>query len=319
MLRDAPTVSVLTIHHGPMRTLNRLKHALAAQTYPHAKFTWIVIDDASWEDPPEWYDTPDTPFAIEAHRLENNVGRARARNLALQLAKGEIIAFIDSDMEPVTVWLEMMVRAVLHTDGVIAGRYDPHPSLNPSAFLQYSHTRGAHKHHPGDRIPGRYFTSGNSAFPRHVLDIASEFDEGFEGWGGEDLEFAIRLENAGMFFYYEPRARSFHEHDITWTQQVQRYQAFSDHAIPRLLDRHPHLECQLSLNKLRIRPGRGLMAGVIRPWLLRNLCSEPVFEFINCLVTAFPRFPWPAKVFDYLVFQLYSRSYARNLQHGVHP
>ncbi len=314
MLKNAPLVSVLTIHHGSNDQLNRLKAALAAQSYPTDSFRWVVIDDASPESPPEWFDTPDSKFEIQAVRLPENVGRAKARNVALWHATGDIVAFIDSDMEPVTVWLEMLVRGVLKTQGVIAGRYDPHPSIELDAFQRYVHTRGAHKHVPGTRIPGRYFTSGNCAFPRFFLDHVDCFDEDFAGWGGEDLEFAIRLEKKGAVFHYEPRAKAYHEHRVNWSQQAERYSDFGEYAVPRLLAKHPDLEAKLSLSKLKFSPNLGVVYGLLQPLFLRLTCSDAVYQFVHDKVIEYGCcFPWPARVFDYMIFQLYSRAYKRDL------
>jgi glycosyltransferase involved in cell wall biosynthesis len=313
MLKNAPLVCVLTIHHGPNSSLNRLKDALAKQSYPMHRFRWVVIDDASPDSPPEWFDSSDERFEISAVRLPENVGRAKARNHALAQANGEIVAFIDSDMEPVSVWLEMLVRGVQKTKGVIAGRYDPDPSIELDSFQRYVHTRGAHKHVPGTRIPGRYFTSGNCAFPRFFLEHVDGFDEGFSGWGGEDLEFAIRLEKKGAVFHFEPRARSFHDHRVTWEEQANRYLDFGVFAMPRLLEKHPGLEGKLSLSKLRFSLNMGLVEGLLQPLLLRLVCNDAVYQRVHALVCQYKDIPWPARVFDYMVFHLYSRAYARNL------
>ncbi|MBS1262161.1 MAG: Hyaluronan synthase [Calditrichaeota bacterium] len=309
MLRDAPFASVLTIHRGPTRDLERMRTALLAQSYPADRFEWVVVDDASPGPQPDWLDAWRGPFSLNAVRLEHNAGRAAARNTALSTASGEIVAFLDSDMEPVPVWLEMHVRAVLGTGGVIVGRYDLHPSLPSDAFLRYAHTRGVHKHPPGACVPGRYFVSGNSAFPRALHETYGGFDERFTGWGGEDLEYGLRFERAGVPIHYEPRARSFHDHRVTWERQEERYRRFGRHALPLLLAKYPEAEHLLSLSRLRNDPRAGFFPGIVQPAALRAVCRESAYRRVRDAVRRAPNAPWPAFVFDYMVFHLYSRGY----------
>lgn len=307
-------VSIITTHRGDPLRLTNLLSSLERQSYPLHTVEWVVVDDASPEGAPAWFQLYEGPLSIVPIALEENIGRARARNLAIKKAKGEILAFIDGDMEAGPVWLEMLVRGVRSSDGVVLGCHDPHPSLPDTAWIRYYHSRGAHKHQPGDTIPGRYYASGDSALPAKLIKEFGSFDERFSAWGGEDLEFGFRLEKAGVPFSYEPRARILHNHYRDWNEAEKNYLRYGDEAIPLLLELHPELADHLSLNRL-FKPAADDFLSKMKHTLLRTACKPFVYSILKYATLRCPRLPWPARVFDFMIFYLYSRTF--RAQHGV--
>ena len=307
-------VSIITTHRGDPLRLTNLLSSLERQTYPLEHVEWVVVDDASPEGAPAWFQLYEGPLTLVPIALEKNVGRARARNLAIKKARGKILAFIDGDMEAGTVWLEMLVRGVEGTGGVVLGCHDPHPNLPDTAWIRYYHSRGAHKHQPGDVIPGRYYASGDSALPAKLIKEFGAFDERFSEWGGEDLEFGFRLEKAGVVFSYEPRARILHNHYRGWEEAEANYLRYGDQAIPLLLEIHPELADHLSLNRL-LKSESESSSSDLGHTLLLILLKPYVYKLLKLITTRCPRLPWPDKVFDFMIFYLYSRTFRD--QHGV--
>ena len=55
------------------------------------------------------------------------------------------------------------------------------------------------------------FTAGNSSVPREFLQAIGGFDEEFCGWGFEDNDLALRLQEAGLPLYFEPTISTLHQ------------------------------------------------------------------------------------------------------------
>jgi glycosyltransferase involved in cell wall biosynthesis len=91
---SAPRVSVILPTYNRAHLLPRAIESVLAQT--HADFELIVVDDASTDE------TADVVAGINdarvsLYRLDANGGAAAARNVGLAHARGEFLAFIDSD------------------------------------------------------------------------------------------------------------------------------------------------------------------------------------------------------------------------------
>src|SRR5690606_2178999 len=114
----APRVSVVVPVRDRRAMLAELLHALAAQTYADAEV--IVVDDGSTDGSAE-----------EAERRGVRVvrgdgqGAVAARQAGVKAARGEILAFTDSDCVPEPGWLEAGVRAVDAGADVVQGHTRP--------------------------------------------------------------------------------------------------------------------------------------------------------------------------------------------------
>src|SRR5262245_46024865 len=96
-----PFVSVIIPVYNNPDGLRRCLHALEAQTYPKSRYEIIVVDNGS--------DTPPADMVRAFDRvtlLEEAVPSSyAARNRGLAQARGEVIAFTDSDCIPAPDWL----------------------------------------------------------------------------------------------------------------------------------------------------------------------------------------------------------------------
>src|SRR5688572_22754402 len=99
--------------------LHRCLAALEEQTYPGDRFEVIVVDNGSKHDPAEIVaEFPHAKLAREA-----KPSSYAARNVGIALAKGDILAFTDSDCVPTKQWLEAGVAALTSSPdcGMVAG------------------------------------------------------------------------------------------------------------------------------------------------------------------------------------------------------
>jgi len=98
MLSSSPLVSVIIPTYNRAKLLPRALESVLAQDYPHLEI--IVIDDASTDETPNVLKAFADP-RIQVFRHPENKGHGAACETGIRCAKGELIAFLDSD----DVWL----------------------------------------------------------------------------------------------------------------------------------------------------------------------------------------------------------------------
>jgi glycosyltransferase involved in cell wall biosynthesis len=115
-------VSVIIPVFNDHERLKLCLQALESQTYPQDLYEIIVIDNASHERVEETV----RQFRQVSVAYEKQRGSYAARNKGILLAKGEILAFTDSDCIPASDWIETGVRQLLSTPGcgLVAGRIE---------------------------------------------------------------------------------------------------------------------------------------------------------------------------------------------------
>ncbi|MCT9090951.1 glycosyltransferase family 2 protein [Streptomyces sp. ASQP_92] len=131
-----PLVSVIIPNYNYGRSIGLCVEAAQNQTYPNIEI--IVIDDCSTDD------SAATAAALGARVVSTgtNSGVAVARNLGAELARGEVLVFLDSD---VAMHPDAVERSVaLLTDGVdgvkygaVCGTYEPEPLIRDSLIEEY--------------------------------------------------------------------------------------------------------------------------------------------------------------------------------------
>jgi glycosyltransferase involved in cell wall biosynthesis len=90
-----PLVTIIIPTFNRRRWIGECLDSVKRQTYPHIET--LVIDDCSTEGTVEWLQaSPDYSFA-KIRVQPKNGGASIARNTGIEMARGELIAFIDSD------------------------------------------------------------------------------------------------------------------------------------------------------------------------------------------------------------------------------
>lgn len=104
-----PLVSIIIPFRNQLRWLEPCLQSCFEQTYPNLE--WILVDDASEEDPQPVIDRLRQP--VKVIRLEKQVGPGAARNEGLGVAQGLIIQFLDADDFIHPRKIEVQVKAML--------------------------------------------------------------------------------------------------------------------------------------------------------------------------------------------------------------
>lgn len=174
-----------------------------------AGYEVIVVDDGSTDGTVAWLQA--TADQLPHVRLfqQEHLGPAAARNFGVEMAQGDTIVFIDSDLVVTPGFLQA------HADALLAGARNQgsdrlftygavintcnfdNPTAEPFKLTDFS---------------AAYFATGNVAIARKWLLQAGLFDTRFQLYGWEDLELGVRLKQLGLKLVKCPAAVGYHWH-----------------------------------------------------------------------------------------------------------
>jgi glycosyltransferase involved in cell wall biosynthesis len=192
-----PTLSVLIpfFRDDPTRLLAALdREALAGQA------EIVVLDDGGGDDAlAERVAEAARALALPTRfvRLSANIGRARGRNRLATHARGAWFLFLDSDMLPdgPKFLADYLALIAAEAPAVAFGGFSldqapPHRAhaLHRRMALQSDCTPA----HARSLAPEKHVFTSNLLVRRDVFET-EVFDEGFSGWGWEDVEWAMRV------------------------------------------------------------------------------------------------------------------------------
>ena len=204
-----PFVSVIIPHYNDLANLPRCLALMQRQTWPRDRFEIIVADNNS-------------RCGIEAVRAAAAAagaivvgapiqGAGPARNAGVAVARGEVLAFCDSDCFAEPGWIEGGVGALRHFDyaggEVITDVADPrHLSMAEAYEAVFAFNFRKYIEH--DKFSG----TGNLFVPRRVFEATGPFRAGVS----EDKDWCHRANRAGFRLGYEPQAVVAHPARRTW-------------------------------------------------------------------------------------------------------
>jgi hypothetical protein len=156
---------------------------------------------------------------INIHNLENEsdgLPLAEARNEGAKKAKGKQLHFLDVDCIPAPDYLKKAISYLENPGGLQMGSPKYLESNitdelrgNDNAADMLSHLESNSIQHP-DRPYDKGLNQNNTyemfwslcfSINRSDFEIIGGFDTGFEGYGGEDTDFALSARNKGITFY----------------------------------------------------------------------------------------------------------------------
>jgi len=198
--------SVLIVTHNHRELLLRCLAAATDLDYPDYEI--IVVDDGSMDGSLEAAQRafPEVRYV----RHPTNKGEPAARNSAVQVARGEIVAFTDDDCLTPRDWLRR--HAGYYDDPKIAAVGGPQICRAPDFFEQFDRVRygvAFKTLQTITRIDGfQHLITGNMSVRREIVERLGGFDEHFRT--GCDSDFIRRLSRAGYWFVRDPELRVDH-------------------------------------------------------------------------------------------------------------
>jgi glycosyltransferase involved in cell wall biosynthesis len=131
-------VSIVIATRNRSALLGQTLDVLAAQQWPAEQFEIIVSDNGSTDDTCAVVEQAARRYGSAAVRylFVPQPGKSHAVNAALELARGELIAFTDDDVQPAPEWIQALVQAVEETGAdFVAGRIKPIWEIDPPAWM----------------------------------------------------------------------------------------------------------------------------------------------------------------------------------------
>ena len=211
-----PFVSVIVPIYNGEADLPDLIACLQAQTY--ANFECLLVDNNSNDRTTEWLSQIEDPRMRSLNQSQIQSSYA-ARNLGIQTAKGEILAFTDADCRPEPNWLEELIQPFSDSEvGLVAGEI--------TAL-------------PGNSLLEQYAERQETLSQKHTLNHP------FCAYG-QTANLAIRVEAFKKVGLFRPYLTTGGDADICW--RILRQTAWQIRFAETAIVRHRH---RITLSELK--------------------------------------------------------------------
>lgn len=205
-----PTVTIVIPVRNRPDEIQDCLNSLTQLDYPKQKLEIIVVDDGSTDNTAEII----RGFNVCLISLPTSNGPSACRNIGVEKAKGNIIAFMDSDCTCHPQWLKQLVPFFAFEGiGAIGGlveNYFNRSSLDKYEAVYSSLNMGKRLLFEPDSKSTFYVPTCNMLVKKEVFDSLGGFQNGMHL--GEDVDFCWRLRKTGCCLLYVPYGAVAHKH-----------------------------------------------------------------------------------------------------------
>lgn len=230
-----------------------LQH-LSLSNYPFDDFEVLVVDDGSVDDTTsaleEWSQKLPLRWFSQDHG-----GTSRARNRAIQEARGRHILFIDDDVLIPPDFLQRHARLqAAHPGHLVRGPVVnvPRPIYPPLPALAQ----------PWRHYSKNYLCTSNASLERELLLKAGLFDPSFARW--EDAELGVRLKRLGVRRIFENETFVYHWKPPLEHEQRLKVASLDGQAAAQLYKRYPTLRMWMRSGLHRINRWKNALLSRLR-------------------------------------------------------
>jgi glycosyltransferase involved in cell wall biosynthesis len=269
--------------------------SLQKQSYPANQLEIWMVDDGSTDDTAQAVDKLKALLPL-AYIQQSNTGATAARNYGASYAKGDVLVFIDDDIELLPDALSNLVERVNRLDrAVVVGTLLASDQLESTGGADLAADKVE-----GDLVPipiGKCFTGLLAVKRTHFLALGM-FQDPTGGWPNwDDVDFGYRAHLAGYELWRSQTAVAIH-HDSAAANLAAAAKRWykAGYSAVRLFQRHPGIYRQLPMfhDKIPIRWGRDSATLIIRKlarqvsssWLVQTFLK--LIDSISFVQTVFP-------------------------------
>lgn len=223
--------SIIIPVYNNAKTVKRAIEEFQKQTVPFTDFEIILVDDLSTDGLEGVIADQLSHDNITLIKNSRSLGAGGSRNRGLDLAKGEIVIFSDSDTVPELHFIEehlLSQNKWSDINYVVLGKVADPPEMEITPLMRLGNvteTWEAMEKIVWDEDDWIQFRTTNVSLKKEFVNI--RFDEKmFHLSGIEDTEFGYRLFLNGMKLVYNDKALSWHYHFRSpegYLRKVQRY------------------------------------------------------------------------------------------------
>lgn len=218
---DLPHVSIIIPVKNRPKDIEECIISLISLDYPKERLEIIVVDDGSTDSTREVIKS----FPIKAIHLSKSIGASACRNLAAKEAKGELLAFTDSDCVVHPHWLKDLSPFFYDERIGIIGGYvsnyyhqtllDRYEQVRSSLNMGSSPFRVENGHSSTAYVPSCNLIIRKKAF----IEVGG-FQENLHV--GEDVDLCWRTQKSGHHLLYLPKGEVKHKHRHDLWQMLRR-------------------------------------------------------------------------------------------------
>lgn len=214
--REWPRASVVVCAYQAEDTIAECLPSLTQLDYPD--YEVLVVDDGSTDATAEIACT----FPVRLLR-RGRLGLSGARNVGLEHAEGEIVAYIDADAQADPDWLTYLALALEAPGTAGAGGPNPAPPDDPPTAQCVARAPGGPIHVLLDDERAEHVPGVNMAFWRECLLEIGGFDPIYRA-AGDDVDVCWKLLDRGYDIRFHPSALVWHQRRDSvrafWRQQL---------------------------------------------------------------------------------------------------
>ncbi|MBL7196622.1 MAG: glycosyltransferase [Candidatus Omnitrophica bacterium] len=206
-----PFVSIIVPVYNAEKTIRKCIESLLNIDY--MQYDILIIDDESTDKTKEIL----SEYKNRIHIIESqHSGPSRCRNIAAKDAKGDFIAFTDSDCIVDKDWITELLKGFVNQKVASVGgsQYSPEDETyfgnRVQDFFDITGFLGGYIKNKKreDIVEVQHNPSCNAIYRREVFLEIGSFDEKL--WPCEDVDLDYRLKKKGFVFMYNPKAIVYH-------------------------------------------------------------------------------------------------------------
>jgi glycosyltransferase involved in cell wall biosynthesis len=214
------------------------------QTISRDQYEVIVVDNDSSDDTLPVLEKKSRTYPNLKFGRQHKRGAAATRNSGLRMAQGELILFIDDDVQAEPNLIE---------SHILYQQRNPGASVIGAVTIPWGNTREPFRRYLRDHrilnpytpskgpIDFAYYHTSNVSTPGESLAKVGGFNDAFSIYGMEDIELGYRLERSGSRMIFAPEAKALHYRFPEYHEFIGRCEE-AGYSLGYLLALHPELK-----------------------------------------------------------------------------